>query len=176
MHPSIWQSIAATPWWVLPVCVYFIWSCYAATKPRLVPIQRIYWLPSLIFGLSIMNLVLQIQYVHPIHLCLWGASLFLGLGLGYLQLTLSKIKAVKNSPFLLFPGSWLLLVTLSIFGMMAYFFSLPFTISLDFFTNHEHIMRTAFLSGLISGLLLGRIGWIFHCMRFGPFAQLGEQP
>lgn len=95
MQETIWQTIAATPWWMFLTFVYLVWVCYQAAKPRLVTIKQLAAIAFAFFCLSAFNLCAIMQAVTYTHLSIWTGMLFLGTGLGYLQFSFIASKRSK---------------------------------------------------------------------------------
>jgi hypothetical protein len=169
METSIWQSIALTPWWVYFIGTYLIWAGYQATKPRLVTVSQLTIMPVLFLSLSVMNMCAMPIQFSVMHLSIWGSTLFLGVGLSYLQCRLFKIKTDKASNSLCLPGTWLILIALMVCVALKFYFDISLSIDPMVFINPENTILSVFLYGLITGLFIGRLSYTIRCLRVGDF-------
>lgn len=174
MTDSIWQTIAATPWWIYPLYAYILWIGLMTTKARVVSVRMLSIAPFFFVFLSMMTLFMMLHTITWAYLSIWIGALFLGTGLGYLHLTVCRIRMDKHSSSLYLPGTWVLFIIFLILFLCKVFFKRPLTFDIQLLMNPKYATFLIFFYGLITGLLIGRLGYALRCLKSGPFLNDNE--
>ena len=95
MTPTVWDTIAETPWWIYAIYLYLFQMAYLATKSRIVEVKALRNF-ALFFVISTLFLLIVGKQLTLPKTGLWLAALCIGALAGFLQFRLYKIKAVKN--------------------------------------------------------------------------------
>lgn len=172
MTPSIWETIAETPWWVCLFIFAFIRVAYAATKPKIIHTKTLFALPIVYLFLSFFCIYIGI-HLNFNNVCYWLAACLLGVALGWLQMLTRRVKAIKNEPKLYFPGSWALFIfVLALIAAKYYFgYELMHTITMQSLADPKTARIMMALFGLCAGLFLGRVFYVVRLMKTGPFLK-----
>lgn len=168
MANSVWEMAANTPWWIYVLFIVLVRFGFIATKPRLVPIKALIFLPSILIIFSLLS-VYPIVGVNGTNLLIWAGTILAGIAVGWFQYFCWRIKAVKEKQTLYLPGTWGLLITiLIIFTLKCYF---DFEISLDSasFLNAKYQYWLIMTYGFFTGLFIGRLIYALNCVKYGPF-------
>ena len=174
MHTTIWYSIASTPWWVYVLLVYCAWISYMATKPRLVSISNLYSLPVFFVSLSIMCMCAMAKTISITEMAVWFGTFTLGVGIGYLQYLVFKIKAFKATKVLYLPGSITPLTLLLLAMVSKYYYGYSLSINPLWLIQPKNMIFILSIYGLLTGLFCGRLSYGLRCMQSGPF--LSQDP
>jgi len=151
---SAWQVLVHTPWWVFALFIYLLKVGIDATKPSIVNIRKLFILPALSLTVSI-NFLLSSPALLP--LATYALTLTAGAVAGWMLVRNLKLKFDHKQNLVKLPGTFMtLLLILTIFATKYY---LGYSIA----TNPEIVQNLGFsifqstVSGLCSGLFLGRL-------------------
>ena len=170
MNDSIWQAIANIPWWIYATFIYLIRLGLLASKPRVVPIQNLFILPSFFVLLSLVCIYTS-KELSFFTLSIWLSTLLLGALLGWFQFRMFKIKAIKEEAKLYLPGTWSLLILILIsIALKFYFINSANTFDAHVLTQPKFAGWLFSLYGFFTGLFLGRFFYSWRCLKVGPFA------
>jgi hypothetical protein len=163
MSHAFWQSVAQIPWWIYAFFVIIIRMGFYAKRNTLnLAINKLIAITLLFFISSFILLYLGNISFTLVHMALWGAATVAGCLLGWLQYQfLLKVKADKKNNTLQVKGSWsILIVGLAIFAVKWF----------DQFNLNPTSLLLIF--GLLGGLLIGRLGYGFYCLKHGPYIDI----
>lgn len=168
MMYAFWQSIAETPWWLIAVFSYFFYVGLKLTKPRQLHARYIYFSSVNTVPLLALCTYLVMQTTIANLMYLAGGAL-IGIVIGFLQFRILRIKAVKDQSVLHFPGSWFLLIVLSIIFVAKYHYHyaiVNYARSLFITDNYPYFIAIA---GFSCGMFIGRILYTKRLLINGPF-------
>ena len=170
MTNSILGAIAETPWWTYLIFIYFIRISLYTTRPRIVPIQNLIIFPLVLLSFMLIGFYSIKEWIHLRIILMSLFALIVGVGLGWLQFFLLKIKAVRNEAKLYLPGTWTLFcVVLIMFVFRCYYSYYLFLDPQLFFTQGFAIYYTLFFA-LAVGLFIGRLACALRRIQIGPYA------
>ena len=153
------QTFKGPPLWVWPLFVYLIARGIIAFKPRIMPLKKIFILPSVFFFLSIQRLVSNINFLT----CLvWLLSIIIGAFLSFVIFKNIQVGADKKNNLLKLPGSYSTLVLILIsFSIKFYFW---FIIAKDpiLLKDSMFFYRYILATSLSFGMFLGRTLLYFY--------------
>lgn len=172
MHTPFWQIIADTPWWVFALGIYFCYVGFAASKPRIVPLQSTWILPSIIFVFSLISLALTLQVTFS-HVGFWLLGTVSGSVFGWMQFHLRGIKAIRNESKLFIPGTWSIFPLLFVGLCFGYYFDIQ-PIEPSQLLQPPLVKWLFFTYGVFAGLFGCRFWCGYRCTQRGPY--LTEQP
>jgi len=168
MSPTIWDTLANTPWWIYPLYYYLLRTGYLATKSRFVPLRTLR-LFTLFFVLSTFALLLGSQQLSVTKFGLWLASLAGGALIGWLQFRLMRIKSKPQEALIRVPGNWLIIC-----GAIAMIIIQLFK-GYDYYLHLAQQVAPIFLSwlpvvyGVLGGIFMGKLIYANRCMKVGPY-------
>lgn len=168
MTYTIWASIANTPWWIFAFFLYLIWIGAAATTPRIVSFRSLFILPSLFLLLSFAAMTATVK-LDLLHFLSWQVCVVFGIGLGYLQCRLLKMKALKNERALYIPGTYSLLILLAVIFILKFYSGFDLGFLPSFLLHGDHSQWLVGAYGLGMGLFIGQFLYAFRCLKNGPY-------
>jgi hypothetical protein len=166
---SIWQIVAGTPWWVYVLFIYLMRLGFYATKSHIIPVKKIFIMPMIFLVLSIVSMFGMA--LNAFNLSIWVASILVGAVLGWLQYKALRIKAVKNKASLYVPGTWSLLIIITLIFSIKYYFGYTISIDPNVLMQPQYTAWILGLYGLFSGLFIGRLTYALRCIKVGPFVM-----
>ena len=168
MTPTIWDSIADTPWWILATYLYLLRFGYLSTKSRIVHLNVISRTTFIFFTTTLILFALTKQFTLP-KIALWLASLSVGMLIGWLQYRLMRIKAIKDERLIRLPGSWFLLLTTPLLIYFQLQKGYNYIASLDLMHNPTLLFWLPVAYGLMAGVIIGKLIYARRCVKKGPF-------
>lgn len=167
MTISIWEKIAETPWWIYVLYISLIYIGFLGTKARIIPIKQLFILPGMFLILSFCSMYLM--HLTLFALMCWIATIVLGMGLGWLQFRIFKIKAVKDEAKLYVPGTWSLLVIILIIFATKYYYGYELETNPQQLLSPKFAAILALIYGFFTGLSIGRASYAMRCLKVGPY-------
>lgn len=167
MSPQFWQAIASTSWWVIPITAFIIYVVYQSLKPKVVPVNALTVMPILFCLMTLVGIVVYVK-VDAYNLMLFIDLFLLGAGIGWLNYRFLNIKAITDQHALYIPGSIAILVLGSIIGSCQYYLGLSANLTMILNIMHNSTILMS-IFGFFSGFFIGRIGYIIHVLKSGPF-------
>ena len=153
---TILNILTHTPIWVYMVFCYLIFIGIKSLKERRTELYRVFIIPAIFLFLFLKRL-LNVLNTDLISISL--VALFIGSFIGYILVKKTNIKVDGN--IITIPGSWqtiiLIILTFAVKYVFGYMNAVYPVLAM------EHIKLEIFLSGLFSGLFLGRGG--FYCYK-----------
>jgi len=154
---SIWQILTHTPWWVFVLFFYLLKVGIDATKPRVVSMKKLFILPAVFLAISINSLISSFS-IGLLTLAVYATSLAIGIIGGWALVRNLNLHFDHKHHLVKMPGSFVpLILVLTIFSTKYY---LGYLIA----THPEIVQKVEFtlfqlaVSGLCTGLFLGRLG------------------
>jgi hypothetical protein len=147
------EILEETPWWVYFVFAYLLIIGIKASRRRTVTLQRLFVLPSLLTLWSLFNLY-ERWHGQWIDVLYWTLSLLCGSLLGWRMVAKWKIHIDRQRKILILPGTWSTLILALLFFSLRYGFGYHYATHTSIF--HPVFISDLILSGLISGLFIGR--------------------
>lgn len=168
MTPTIWDSLANTPWWIFIAYPYFLYLSYQATKPRFIAYSA-FRNTAIIFTIAATLFLIFTKSFKPSQAGMWSAALIAGIAIGWIQFQILRIKARKNDLSLRTPGNWLLV--LLVIGTMYYQYQHGYNsvFSLSNLNNSRLIAWLPIIYGLLSGAFIGKAIYAKRCIMNGPY-------
>ncbi|AIF53155.1 DUF6622 family protein [Pelosinus sp. UFO1] len=152
---AIWQTAIHTPWWVYLLLIYLIAVGIKSSKVRIIPFWKVFVLPTIFLFISIQTLMtIKIEYVS---IASWIVGMLVGSLLGWWQVKRLDIKIDKKRSLIQIPGSWDTLLVMLIVFIAKYY------VGYEQATNPVLVAQLKFkvsmlvLSGVCTGLFLGRL-------------------
>lgn len=168
---NVWESVAATPWWVYGLFLYLMNLCYLTTKARIIHIKNIFIMPGLLLSLTFISMFF---ILHPRlnDIYLWIGGLLSGIPAGWLHFRLLRIKAIAYENKLYIPGTWGMFVL--VFSLLAikHYYGYRIAFDLQAIKYGAYNTQLLFLYGLVTGLFIGRVRYALRCIKHGPYANI----
>lgn len=154
--------LSETPWWVYVLFFGLVSIGFAAARPRVVSLRRLLILP-LVF--TLWNLAWLNERIHGRHslLVFWILGLAIGSYFGGMSVRKWIVKADRQQEKVHLPGSWSTLVLILLVFAVRYFFVYHYERFPD--TSSDLYTYDAAISGLITGIFMGRAYQVFHKYR-----------
>lgn len=161
---NILDIILGTPYWVWIVFTYLLWVGIQATKPSTVPLWRMSIIPLIFLVWSLSSIYSRCIACTQL-IGFWGAAFTIGVLVG--RYLMSRLDFRIDAAMIHLPGSSSTLI------LSMFFFILKYGLGVMYALNP--IMRSDFMvqgfdvmiSGLISGIFIGRFGYIVYRYRKG---------
>lgn len=175
MDFTIWQAIAETPWWIYVILAYFIWISWMATRPSVISIKSLFISPIL-FLLFALPALIYYAHFNLVNCLLSLLTFCLAIPLGWFEFKIHKIKAIKNENKLYIPGTWNLIVIISILCLVKFYFNVTLSdfLTLKIFTYPIISTNLVCLYGFFAGFFIGRYWFAKQCVKTGPFVSEGS--
>lgn len=171
MSYSAWGTIAETPWWIYLIVLYVLKVAYQSTKPAFITLKSSMLFPSIVTSILIFSMASLIRLDFYQYLLL-ALSLVPGLILGCLQFHFRRIKAIKSKNQFYIPGSWsVFVIVFTLFLAKFYFYGFNFSLNAEALKQNNNSLPMIALCGLMIGLMIGRMGSFYRCMKVGPFIE-----
>ena len=168
------QTIIHTLWWVYLLLAYLIFIGIQASKTRVVSIKKLIIVPIIFTWMSVETLLTAFK-VNTLSIGTWSIAILIGITLGWLQIIRHKLIVDKPHWLIKVPGSWLtFILVLIIFASKYYFgYQLAMDPQLESQTGCEVAMLS--VSGVVTGLLIGRVIAYFYRLNTEPSVDLKSQ-
>jgi len=173
MMSTITAFLEQTPWWVYLLFFYLIKLGIGASKTSVVPLKKLVILPLIFTVLSIHTMIVSFQVTAAV-VEVWFASILLGTFFGYVLVRNYVFRVDKKKYLIELPGNWItLILVLAIFVSKYYFgYAMSMDPTVVHNTHFEFIMLS--VSGIITGLFIGRLICYLNEFRVGKSVELTE--
>jgi ABC-type multidrug transport system permease subunit len=156
MHPSVWEKIAVTPWWIIAIFIYLLVTGFKArTKSHTISLRHLKLIILMLLFSSCLSLY-SISAFNFSNLLYVIPGFLIGITGGWSQLHLSKTKAVPEKNQIIVHGTWNLLIV-TLLSMVFYFMQRNNNFDVTTFMldpNHQHFFNA--LYGFFIGFTVGR--------------------
>lgn len=168
---TILDALQGTPWWVYVLLVYLIIIGIQASKTRVVSILRLFILPILFTVLSLETLLTAVT---PDFFAVssWLGSVMVGVILGWWQISLWRIQTDRRHFLVRVPGNWSTLILILIIFATKYYFSYQLAVDPQLLDQTWFEFSMLAISGLCTGLFIGRLLCFLYRMKTGPQVDL----
>ena len=168
MNNAMWQSIASTPWWFYAILIYFLRLGFLATKPQTIQVKKLYIGPIVLAAASLLSLYLAAGLTSA-NITLWGVGLVAGGALGWLHYQHTPVKALRDKTGFYIPGSWSLLIIMASVFIVKNYYNYQIAVHPELVNQSHFATLWLFLYGLFTGLFMGRMAYLFRCLKVGPY-------
>lgn len=164
MESTIWDSIAATSWWVYFFYAFLLRSGYLATKPRQGAYKSIRNTAILFFFFATGTLV-ALKLFSLMTFGYWLGALTIGILTGWLQYRLARIKVIPETKIVQLAGSWFPM--LIVFGLIYLYsrYGMNYAINLDLIHNPTVLAWLPAFYGLFAGLMIGKVLYLRQALN-----------
>ena len=157
---AIWQTLVNTPWWVYLILVYCVLIGVKASKPGIVSIWKMLFIPVIFLYMSL-HTVLNSFVLTQLVILSYVASLVIGSLLGAFQASRQQVRVDRPHFLIGLSGSWSTLIIILLIFVIKYYFG--YAIGADPHllqnTHFELVMLAA--TGITTGLFVGRTLYYF---------------
>src|SRR3989338_6147796 len=171
MLSTVWEFLINTPWWVYLILVYLFFICFKAVKTRTLALRMLFILPIIFIVLAFHTLIAEIG-ISIFSLITTGVFLILGAALGFYQIYRLSIKTDKTHLLIQVPGSWSTLIIVLIIFISKYYFSYEIASNPASLKNVHFIFMMLAISGICTGLFIGRLLRYLQLILFAPSYDL----
>ncbi len=161
----IFEILKETPWWIYGLFCYLVTLGLKATKRRTIPLKQLFLLPSIFTLWSLYSLATKFQtniYLSTI----WALSILAGYYLGWGLTRPQKLQADKKRRLIVLPGSWAPLISFLLIFSGKYFFGFTYATNPDASHSLAYLGPDIGLSGILTGIFLGKLLCIWHKYKF----------
>lgn len=160
---NIFDILLGTPYWVWIVFSYLLWVGMQATKPSTIPLWRMSIIPLIFLSWSLSSIYARCIACEEL-LGFWIVALAIGAFLGRYLMSRLDFR-IDADAMIHLPGSRSTLMLSMIFFIVKY--GLGVTYALNPMMRSDLMVQTfdVMVSGLISGIFIGRFGYIVY--RYG---------
>ena len=150
------EILQHTPRWVYILLIYLLWIGFRATKPRIVPLRKLFIIPLLFTAMSLHSLLSHFQ-ISIITISSFSIAILLGSLGGFLLVYHHDIKIDKVKGLVHIGGTWSTLIVIIIIFMSKYYLGYRLGTSPNSVNNSRFVITMLSISGLCSGLFIGRL-------------------
>jgi hypothetical protein len=162
---NILDIVLGTPYWVWIVFSYLLWVGIQATKPSMVPLWRMSIIPLIFLAWSLSSIYARCIACMQL-IGFWIAAITIGVLLGRYLMSRLDFR-IDASAMIHLPGSRSTLILSMIFFIVKYGLGVTYAVNpimrSDLMVQGFDVM----VSGFISGIFIGRFGYIVYRYRKG---------
>ncbi len=153
-----------TPWWVYLIFCLLVVKGLKSTRPQLISLKRLCFLPLLLLIVSIYGLVVVVPPSTG-SIGFWLFGVVVGSVLGCIQIQRQPLIFDKKRHLVQTSGTWSILILILLIFFSKYYFN--YTLAVNPLEIHHIVFRLSLLgaSGLCNGLLFGRLSGYFIKMN-----------
>lgn len=171
MLKTIWEILIHTPWWVYLILAYVLNVGIRASKTRVVALKKLFIVPAIFLFMSIHTLVTSIK-IDIFTVTIWSLAILLGTGLGWWQIARYQLQVDKKHGLIRLPGTWSTLLIIAIIFITKYYFGYQQAVNPDFANQASLIYSLLAVSGICTGLFIGRLICYLYRMETNPQTDL----
>jgi len=165
------DALTHMPWWVYLLFIYLLKLGFNASKPTVISMKKLVILPAIFLFVSLDTLITSVQ-LSPLTIGTYLLSIVLGAILGWILVRHLVLQFDKKKWLIKLPGTWTTLILILIILSTKYYFG--YALASDPTRAHDTIFELSSLavSGLCTGLLLGRLLCYYIRMKNAPHEDL----
>ncbi len=163
-------SLIHTPWWVYVLFARLIFIEIKASRPSQTDIYKMFIMPILFTCVSIHTLLTGIP-LQPWTIASWLVSTFIGCYLGWLKIKHSIVTVEPKTKIVHNQGDWGIMVIITIILVSKYYFSYALGTDPTMVNNTIFDLSMPAVSGIASGMFIGRLIRYYDSFKHGPFAS-----
>lgn len=169
MPHAFWEAVAEIPWWIYLFVMGAFFLAYRSTKPRLVAVKPVIIANGLMMSFLFAAWITVVR-ISVFQILILLSTLAAGFILGWLHFRFMGIQAARHKPLIRLPGSWFLfVVVLLIIAAKYYFLGYTYTLDMEIIKQGQYHSLISSIVGLIFGMFLGRMFFLYQCLKSGPF-------
>lgn len=170
---TIYEFLLQTPWWVYLLFVYLIKVGIGASKTKVVPLKKLVILPIIFTALSIHTMIVSFHFTSMVFI-VWFASILVGTLFGYLLVYKHQFRVDKKQYLIELPGTWITLIMILAIFVSKYYFGYAMSADPAVVNNTVFEFTMLSVSGVITGLFIGRMICYLNEFRVGNSVELTE--
>lgn len=168
---AVWEALANTPWWVYALLVFFVSRGIKARRPAIVSPAKLALVPAIMLVWGGWSLVTLFP-VNPLTLGSWVISMVLGAVFGLWLFQNVHVRVDRERGLLWRPGDPTFLpLVLAIFAA-KYVFGYLAGVEPAVVRQPAYYLTDIVVSGVITGVFLGKLAMILHKYREAPSEKL----
>lgn len=153
---NTWQAAIHTPWWVYLLFVYLIFIGVRASRTNIISLFRVFIIPIIFTAMSIDTLVSAVK-INTFSITTWVIAIVLGMTLGFIQIFRLKLVVDRKHSLIQIPGTWSTMIFILIIFIAKYYFGYELAMDPEAATNTTFEFWMLGISGLFTGMFLGRL-------------------
>lgn len=169
----IYEFLQQTPWWVYLLFIYLIKVGISASKTKVVSIKRLAILPIIFTALSIHTMMTAFHVTTDVFL-VWLVSMLVGALFGYFLVYQHQFRVDKKHYLIELPGTWITLILILAIFASKYYFGYALSADPGVVRNTAFEFTMLSVSGVITGLFIGRLICYLNEFRVGNSVELTE--
>jgi hypothetical protein len=155
---KLWDVITGAPWWVYVLFIILVNIGIKATKPRTLPIKRVWLFPLIFIAWSLWGLYEKFQFGFYSLIPLWIIFISLGAFFGVREVHSWHFKFDHHKQEITIPGNYSTLVLIVLIFVLKFFWGY-------FYATREEVSYWIFFSdiltsSLVTGFFVGRAGFM----------------
>lgn len=171
MWQTVQQFLLQTPIWVYVVLALLIFRGIKACQTRIVALRKLFIIPAIFMVLSLHTL-LTTYILNADLISTWALGIAIGSGIGWLINHAKDIKVDGQQQLFLIPGSAMTLILVLLIFVSKYYFGYQITVSPEETHQINFAITLIAISGVCSGLFIGRLINYLYRLKKGPFVSL----
>ncbi len=157
----IWEMILNTPWWVYLLLIYVVKRGLKARQTQVGSLARMFIFPILMFLLSIDTLY-RTDALTGVNIGCWVLTLLLGAVIGWYLVAQQALKVDRQKHLIFCPGTWSVLILVLVIFVSKYAFATIQATNIILAKNPIFILSNLSVSGVFTGIFLGRLACYLH--------------
>ena len=152
----VWELLTHTPWWVFVIFGYLLKISISATRTRTILFKKLFILPLLFLSISLKTLFTSFL-LSPLVIGSYSISLMVGIFLGFILAKSLNLKFDHDQNLVKMPGNYITPILLMAIFSAKYYLGYSLSTNPLAIENPSFIVFHMGVSGISSGLLLGRL-------------------
>ncbi len=152
---KLMNNLPMAPWWAYIILIYLIYVGVKGTKTRTLWLPKIFIAPVIFIGLSLAN-VLGSYGANVTAWALYLAAILVAIVLGWLTVSRTALAFDKAKVLITLPGTYVNLILFLCIFTIKFYFGYREATQLDLRQDVSWMVYKVGISGLITGLMLGR--------------------
>lgn len=171
---EVYYFLVNIPWWVYLIFIYCIFIGVKSLKTSVIHVSKFFVIPIIFIYLSLHTLFASFSLNFFI-IFTYIISFLVGIYLGVILLKKSKILVDAKNKLIKVPGSWVTLVLILIIFFSKFYIGYELGVDPKIVTNKSFDLFFLLVSGVTSGMFLGRLIYVIYKMINGPSEDLSEK-
>lgn len=171
---SIWNALVQTLYhepWVFLILAYCIFIGVKASKSGTVPYIKMLVVPAIFTYLSV-EMLITTFHIDLFILGIYLIGLFSGGVGGWIQGHKQEVKADRKKLLLQLKGTWSTLIIVLIIFVTKFYFGYTSAVNPSLLSNTTYVVSMLLVSGITTGLFVGRAVYYSKCLFFGVSVDL----
>lgn len=144
--------------------VYLIKIGIDASKTHVVPLKRLFIIPTIFTFMSVRSLIASFK-ISAFTITTWSTAILIGTILGWFQIHRLKLKVDNQRALIQVPGTWSTMLIIVIIFATKYYFGYALAVDPKFSEQTSFEISMLAISGICTGLFIGRLMCYIYRLR-----------